>query len=100
LKKIKKKINELDKKRVIVGSIIFGLLVLICIFGPFLNNGIPNALWKGTLSLVLVICVMIGGFTLPINLAGGIGSYAVLIVIFIIVLSKSKSVDKTCAKKN
>ena len=43
---------------------------------------------------------MIGGFTLPINLAGGIGSYAVLIVIFIIVLSKSKSVDKTCAKKN
>lgn len=100
VKENEKKINELDKKRVIIGSIIFGLLVLICIFGPFLNNGIPNALWKGTLSLVLVICVMIGGFTLPINLAGGIGSYAVLIVIFIIVLSKSKSVDKTCAKKN
>ena len=97
-----KKINELDKKRVIMGSVIFVLLVLICIYGPFLNNGIGGALWKGSLSLLLVICVIIGGFTLPIkkNRAFSIGSYVVLLTIFIIVLSKSKSVEKTCAKKN
>ena len=96
----KKKINELDQKRVIMGTIIFILLILICIYGPFINNGIGGAVWKGSLSLLLVICVMVGGFTLPIkkNRAFSIGSYIVLFTIFILILSKSKSVEKTCAK--
>lgn len=97
----KKTINELDKKRVITGSIIFALLVIICIYGPFMNSGISQALLKGSLSLVLVIVMMIGGFTLPIKKykIQSISAYIILLTIFIVIISKSKSIDISCAKK-
>lgn len=96
----KKEINELDNKRVIIGSIIFIVLTLICLYGPFVNKGIGSALLKGTGSFFLVLCVMVGGFLLSLKKYRfhGIASYVILFTIFGIILSKTKNVDITCTK--